>query len=197
MNFNTHFETCMESFLRYMSYANAFYVLNSGKCPAWSTFFTKHVIQRTELSAETEVSVVESVYNRLPNHSWITISLSKTNIRRNSDFANIELKHSKACSHMFLPEWDSSAPPFRRWTFWRWNLKRVFLWNVTKVQKFALPSSGKRVSARVSLVLVPHLSNYAAFIAIDDAYHGFGNAITAYSYTNRQLMARKCDIFLD
>ena len=65
------------------------------------------------------------------------------------------------------------------------------------MQKFALPSSGKHASTRVSLVLVPDLSNYAAFIAIDDAYHGFGFAITAYSYTNRQLMARKCDIFLD
>jgi len=39
------------------------------------------------------------------------------------------------------------------------------------VQKFALSSSGKRVSARVSLVLVPDLSNYAVFIAIHDAYH--------------------------
>jgi len=37
-------------------------------------------------------------------------------------------------------EWDSSAPPFRRWTFRRWNVKCIFLWNVTKVQKFALPS---------------------------------------------------------
>ena len=37
-------------------------------------------------------------------------------------------------------EWESSAPPFRRWTFWRWNVKCVFLWNVTKVQKIALLS---------------------------------------------------------
>ena len=72
-------------------------------------------------------------------------------------------------------------------------MKCVFLWNVTKVQKFALPSSGKRESARVSLALVPDLSNYAVFIAIHDAYHGFGSAITAYSYP----MARKYDIFLD
>jgi len=36
-------------------------------------------------------------------------------------------------------EWDSSATLFRRWTFRRWNVKCVFLWNVTKVQKFALP----------------------------------------------------------
>ena len=48
-------------------------------------------------------------------------------------------------------EWDSSAPPFRRWTFRRWNVKSVLLWNVTKVQNVALPSSGKRVSARISL----------------------------------------------
>jgi len=52
-------------------------------------------------------------------------------------------------------EWDSSPLPFRRWTFrrWRfrrWNVKCVFLWNVTKVQKFALLSSGKPVSVRVS-----------------------------------------------
>ena len=64
------------------------------------------------------------------------------------------------------------------------------------MQKFALPSSGKHVSARVSLALVPDLSNYAVFIAIHDAYHGFGSAITAYSYTDRQPMARKYDIFL-
>jgi len=32
------------------------------------------------------------------------------------------------------PEWGSSTPPFRRW-----NMKCVFLWNVTKVEKFALP----------------------------------------------------------
>jgi len=63
-----------------------------------------------------------------------------------------------------------------------WNVKYVFLWNVTKVQKFALLSSGKRVSARVSLALVP------------DAHHGFGSAINAYSYTDRQPMARKCDM---
>jgi len=53
------------------------------------------------------------------------------------------------------------------------------------VRKFALPSSGKRVSVRVSLPLVPDLSNYAAFIAIRDAYNGFGSAITAYSYTDK------------
>jgi len=65
------------------------------------------------------------------------------------------------------------------------------------VQKFTLPSSGKRVSARVSLTLVLDISNYAVFIAIHDAYHGFGNAITAYLYTKRQPMARKYNIFLD
>jgi len=65
------------------------------------------------------------------------------------------------------------------------------------VQKFALPSSGKRVSARVGLALVPDLSNYAVFIVIHDAYHGFGSVINAYSYTDRQPMARKYDIFLD
>jgi len=63
------------------------------------------------------------------------------------------------------------------------------------VQKFALPSSGMRVSARVSLALVPGLSNYAVFIAIHDAYHGFGSAISAFSYTDRQPLARKYDIF--
>ena len=93
-----------------------------------------------------------------------------------------------------ITEWDSSVLPFRRWTFRRWIVKCVFLWNVTKVQKFALPSSGKRVSAGVSLALVPDLSNYAVFIAIHDAYHGF---VTAYWYTDRQPMARKYDIFLD
>jgi len=65
------------------------------------------------------------------------------------------------------------------------------------VQKFALPSSGKRVSARISLALFPDLSNYAVFIAIHDAYHGFGSTVTAYSYADRQPMARKHDIFLD
>ena len=40
-------------------------------------------------------------------------------------------------------------------------------------------------SARVSLALVPDLFNYAVFIAIHDAYHGFGSVITAYSYTDR------------
>jgi len=63
------------------------------------------------------------------------------------------------------------------------------------VQKFALLSSGKRVSARVSLALDPDLSNYAVFIAIHDAYHGFGSAISAFSYTDRQPLARKYDIF--
>jgi len=65
------------------------------------------------------------------------------------------------------------------------------------VQKFALPWSGKRVCARVSPALVPDLSNYAVFIAIHDAYHGFGNAITAYSYIVGQPMARKYVTFLD
>ena len=74
-------------------------------------------------------------------------------------------------------------------------MKCVFLWNVTKVQKFALLSSGKRVSGRVSLALDPDLSNYAVFIAIHDAYHGFGSAISAFSCTDRQPLARKYDIF--
>jgi len=55
----------------------------------------------------------------------------------------------------------------------------------------------KRVSARFGLALVPDLSNYAVFIAIHDAYHGFASAITAYSYTDRKSMARKYDICLD
>jgi len=105
-------------------------------------------------------------------------------------------------SSLHFSEWDSSAPPFRWWTFQRspfrrWNVKCVFLWNVTKVQKSALPSSWKHASARVSLALVPDLSNYAVFIAIHDAHHGLGSAITAYSYTGRQPMAREYDIFLD
>ena len=68
-------------------------------------------------------------------------------------------------------------------------------WNVTKMHKFALPSSGKRVSAIVGLALVPDISNYALFIAIHDAYHGLGSATAAYSYTDRQPMAREYDIF--
>ena len=36
-------------------------------------------------------------------------------------------------------EWDSLALPFRQWTFRRWNVKCVFLWNATQVQKFAMP----------------------------------------------------------
>ena len=65
------------------------------------------------------------------------------------------------------------------------------MWNVfsfgmsPKCKTFALPSSGKRVSARVSLALVPDLSNFAVFIAIHDAYYAFVNAIIAYSYTDR------------
>ena len=35
------------------------------------------------------------------------------------------------------------------------------------------------------------------FSAIHDAYHGFVSAITEYSYTDRQPMTRKYDIFLD
>jgi len=97
----------------------------------------------------------------------------------------------------FFTDVVSRNETVRRSPFRRWNAKCVFLWNVTKVQKFALPSSGKRVSARVSRVLVPDLSNYAVFIAIHDAYHGFGSAIIAYSYTDRQPMARKYDICLE
>jgi len=55
----------------------------------------------------------------------------------------------------------------------------------------------KRVGARFCLALVPHLSNYAVFIAIHDVYHRFRSAITAYSYTDRQPMARKYGTFLD
>jgi len=63
-----------------------------------------------------------------------------------------------------------------------------------KVRTLVVWEAFKRVSARVSLALVPDLSNYAVFIAIHDAYHGF---VTAYWYTDRQPMARKYDIFLD
>jgi len=49
----------------------------------------------------------------------------------------------------------------------------------------------KRVGARLCLALVPDLSNYAVFITIHDVYHGFGSAITSYSYTDRQPMVRK------
>jgi len=61
----------------------------------------------------------------------------------------------------------------------------------------------RTAAQRVSLALVPDLSNYVVFIAIRGfgsaitAYHGFGSAITAYSYTHRQPMARKYDVFLD
>ena len=59
------------------------------------------------------------------------------------------------------------------------------------MRKFALPSSGKRVSARVSLALVPDLSNFALFFAIDDAYCGFGSAIAAYSYIDKATDGKK------
>jgi len=59
------------------------------------------------------------------------------------------------------------------------------------VRKFTLPSSGKRVSAKVSLALVPDLSNYALFIAIHDVYYGFRVAITAYSYTDKATDGKK------
>ena len=55
----------------------------------------------------------------------------------------------------------------------------------------------KRVGARFCLALVPHLSNHAVFMAIHDVYHRCGSAITAYSCTDRQPMARKYDTFLD
>jgi len=84
-------------------------------------------------------------------------------------------------------EWGSSAM----------KCEMCFPLKSHKVQRFALRSSGKRVSARVSLALVPDVSNYAVFIAIHDAYYGFGSAITDYSYTHRQPMARKYDLILD
>ena len=59
------------------------------------------------------------------------------------------------------------------------------------MRKFALPSSVKRVSARVSLALVQDLSNFALFIAIHDAYYGFGSAITAYSYIDKATEGKK------
>jgi len=40
-------------------------------------------------------------------------------------------------------------------------------------------------------------SAYYGFGIHSDAYYGFGSAITAYSYTHRQPMARKYDINLD
>jgi len=55
----------------------------------------------------------------------------------------------------------------------------------------------KRVGVKFGLALFPDLSTYAVFTAIHDAYHGFVTAITAYLYTDRQPMARKCDILLD
>jgi len=54
----------------------------------------------------------------------------------------------------------------------------------------------KRAGARFCVALVPDLSNYAVFIVIHDVYHGFRSAITSYSYTGGQVMARKYDIFL-
>jgi len=55
----------------------------------------------------------------------------------------------------------------------------------------------KHVGARFSLALVPGHSSHAVFIAIHDAYHGIGSAITAYSNTDRQPMARQYDLYLD
>ena len=55
----------------------------------------------------------------------------------------------------------------------------------------------KRVGARFGLALVPGRSSHAVFNRIHDAYHGFGSAITAYSYTDIQPMARMYGILLD
>jgi len=42
----------------------------------------------------------------------------------------------------------------------------------------------KRVGTRFCLALVRDRSNYAVLIEIHDVYHGFGSAITSYSYTD-------------
>ena len=91
-----------------------------------------------------------------------------------------------------MTEWDSSAIAVSAM-----KCEICFPLECHQMQTFALPSSGKRESARVSLALVPDLSNYAVFIPIHDAYHGFGSDIAAYSYINRQPIERKYDIFLD
>jgi len=43
-------------------------------------------------------------------------------------------------------EWDSSAPPFRRWMFRRWNVKCVFLRKVAKVRPAVVWEARKRKS---------------------------------------------------
>jgi len=91
--------------------------------------------------------------------------------------------------------WPKNDPKKRNRTVRRWNAKCFPLecHQSAKVCTVVV----KRLGARFGLALVPDLSNYAVFIAVHDAYHGFGSVITAYSYTDRQPMARKYDIFLD
>jgi len=100
-----------------------------------------------------------------------------------------------------LAEWDSSVPRLRRRRFVDGRFGDE-MWNVVSLDECHQSAKVrtavvKRVGARFGLALVPGRSSHVVFIAIHDAYHGFGSAITAYSYTDRQPMARKYDIFLD
>jgi len=62
------------------------------------------------------------------------------------------INNSSKCSNCYDPrafaEWDSSAPPFRRWTFLRWNVKCIFLWNhqSAKVRSVVVWEACKRKS---------------------------------------------------
>jgi len=93
-----------------------------------------------------------------------------------------------ACSHTMRggrgAECDSSAPPFRQW-----NVKCVFTWNVTKAQSSHCRREACRRKIRCSTFPRPFQS--CCIYCESYAYHGFGSAITAYSYTDKATDGKK------
>jgi len=128
----------------------------------------------------------QTVYSPLENHN--------KDVAHNQQNTKYQ-KFNAIVRSILWTEQDSSALPFWQWTF------RAIAFSAMKCEMcFPLECHQsatvhttvvKCVGARFWLALVPDLSNYAVFIVIHDVYHGFRSAITAYSYTDRQQMARK------
>jgi len=73
------------------------------------------------------------------NHCCLTFcqncfrcSLSSSNLQ--FDASHLITTAHRLFNSSFRAEWDSSAPPFQQCTIRRWNVKCIFLWNVTNVQ---------------------------------------------------------------
>jgi len=106
--------------------------------------FTETYTMQELKEREAEAAALKREEEELQREQWELDRMQSERRKIEEQRKKVELQRSVYERVNLIARWPRLVwlvrnGTVRRWTFRRWNVECIFLWNVTKVQKFALP----------------------------------------------------------